>query len=253
MIRRPRTRRPRRRARRARIPLNPSSGSRMINKVYRYQFSPQEQYLVSGSTGTIGTIVLTGGTAPLNSSFITSPVPSATGILNTFDFGVGVKFQLADMLRSSAFTSIYDNYRLKQVHFSLEDMTGGALEGSYQVNPTVYAFVDQDDSNAPASSSAITGRQGHKVWTMNNKNIAKYSINIRPKPSLALYASTDNGLGAGQASTRGWLDCATPQVNHYGLKLWFTDVYLGGTNVNVAAFRVKCNYVFEFKGAMGLD
>lgn len=243
----------RRRGRKPRIPLYKSAGSRMIEKVYRYQFSPPEQYLVNNQEGVLGSVVLTGGVKPLTAGFIGSPVASATGIVNTYDFGVGVRFQLKDMDNWLAFSSIYDNYRLRQVQFTLEDMTGGSLEGSYQVNPTIYAYVDHDDIVTPVSAKDITGRQGHKVWTMNNKNITKYSINIRPKASALVRSTNDAGVGDLQISDKGWLDCAHPDVNYYGLKLWFSDLYLGGTNANVAAFRIRCKYIFEFKGAMTLN
>lgn len=240
-----------------------SSGSKQANKIYKYVANLDDQYIVSNTGGTAGAFSINGGSAPLQQSAtvgwsggMTTPTPSVTALNNTYDFGAGIPFRLGNLANGGALTALYDSYRIREIQCTVELMSGSALLGSYQVNPTVYAVVDADDADAPTAQVKVTGRPNHKVMTFNNKNRTKYTIKIKPSLATTVFQSqgTSGALDVGfaQSSSKQWLDCNFPLIEQYGLKLWFSDVYLGGTNANVTIFRLQWRYVLEFKAPLTL-
>lgn len=251
---RPRRRRAPRRVRRAR------KGGQ--EKVYTFKFNPSEQYLVNVAAGATFDIKPV-ATQPLkNSSFILTggslpnAVPSDTGFVNYYDTGCAVSFALSDMANYAGFTALYDQYRINSVRLDLEFIhagdgaTGGG--GGIPLMPRVYAIADYDDAEVPAIMSQITARPGHRKFIFGNKSKTKFSMTIKPKVASLVYNDATTGAVGFSPKTGGWQDCKFASNNHYGLKMWFKDLFLDSTtlsDINMG-FRWTWTYNISFKGTL---
>lgn len=242
--------RPRRRvARKRRVPRRRigGTGSRAIEKVYTYTMKPNQAYLSCAYT-TPGLLIVSPLSAPLTFPLLSGTTASKTNFTGYYDFGAGISFQLADLANYTAYTGIYDNYKINSITLELEYMQSYAVNTSTGVNPTVYAVQDHDDSNTPGVISNVTSHAGCKNFRFGNKGQSTFKITIKPRLAANVYGSNLTSIGYQQA--QGWQDCNFPNNQYYGLKLWFTDVYLPGQeNVNTA-FRWKWTYNVSFKGGL---
>lgn len=109
---------------------------------------------------------------------------------------------------ASTFTSLFDEYRVDSIEVWLEPaMVMSASVGS---TPFVSA-IDLDDANTPANFADVSGRQGAVEGVTGTGHYHKWKPNV----STALYAGAFTSYGN---ITSTWVDCASPSVQHFGLK-----------------------------------
>lgn len=111
---------------------------------------------------------------------------------------------------ASSYTALFDQYRFLEIEMwvnpSCSMATPGAPEGG-----TWVSAVDYDDSSAPASYTALSGKQG----AMQTSVLTAHYHKFKPKIALAAYsgAFTSYASAADQ-----WIDCSSNGVAQYGLK-----------------------------------
>ena len=128
--------------------------------------------------------------------------------------GSGYSFNVAlnGLANYSAYTTVFDSYRIVaiELHF-VPNFDQVPLSANLQ-GKMLSAF-DFDDSVVPASGDAVRAYQSCVV-TAPGKHCKRSFI---PKVADALYSGAFTSFG----STSGnWIDCASPGVIHYGLKVW---------------------------------
>ena len=230
------------------------SGSKLIEKVYRYKFRLDDQYLQS--TGVAGTAGVAGGLAPISPGSSAIPgnnwqiYPSLIFATSSYyDVGMNIPFQLADTVKYGAFTALYDNFRITNIRLNIEFLSNLATVNGNGLMPTIYAFVDQDgNSSNPTVQSDVTSRPGFKKMTFDATR-TRHSILIKPKVAVLNYNSSTPLLGYQQQQGNPWQDCqAGGQLNqYYGVQLWISNVLISTT---LTAFRFEWTYDVEFKGAL---
>lgn len=109
---------------------------------------------------------------------------------------------------ASNFTSLFDEYRIDQIEVWLEPAM--VISSSAGSSPFVSA-VDLDDANTPANFADVSGRQGAVEGVTGTGHYHKWKPNV----ATALYSGTFTSYGN---ITSTWVDCASPSVQHYGLK-----------------------------------
>lgn len=229
-----------------------SSGARLIHKTYTYKMTPNPTYITS-DTNASGVVLTSALSAPVIGANINAPVPSKTGFAGFYDFGVSVPFSLADLANYSSFTGLYDQYKINSVTLDLQFLSNSAQVNGFGLLPTVYAIVDEDDAVTPLLQSTVTGRQGHRIFKFGDGDRSSFKINIRPQIAVINQATVNPALPptafGRQQSINAWVDCNSPTVQYFGLKLWFTDVLLLGNPAVNTAFKWNWTYNVSFKGA----
>jgi hypothetical protein len=177
------------------------------------RLSPYNQITIQGTVETAGL-------------FTTSTtVPTYTGTV----------FALSALPNYTAYTAVFDQYKID----AIEMWIFSAVEG---VTPTSFGLgiwnsaVDYDDGNTPTTISQVSDKQTNVASSIQCGHYHKWV----PQYAIDAYQGTFTGFG----SARGWLDCASPTIQHYGLK-----TSCGATPTNTYVFSSIVRYTISFRGA----
>lgn len=250
-----------RRMQRRRIPRAFGGNTGRSNKVYTYNFSLGSQLLRSGTSGTEPPVNIVGAAAPWSAAANFDFVASQSTLPFTYDVGFGGLFKLSDLQFAGNYTTMYDYYRINSITLELEDLTSpsyspgvpipGAGTGAavMPLNSTVYLAVDYDDSTVPTNVSTVQKRQGVRNLTCNTAN---NRMRIKWKPSVIYGVERAAGtiVNSGIQKKGAWLDCTSPDINHYGLKGWISDFISTGTVAQISCYRMTWTYNVSFKQAI---
>lgn len=143
-------------------------------------------------------------------------------------------FQLSDLPNSSEFTSLYDEYRFDRVVMKFYPDTQDCTPASGTGNTLVYSALDYDDANVTNIASI---QQYSNCMTHNS--IKPFGRSVIPRHALAAYS----GAFTSYAQSEGWVDCNSPSVQHYGIKIAFP---LQAGNVNT--WTPVAVYYLSFRG-----
>jgi len=156
-----------------------------------------------------------------NGMLASSGVGVATGFLGTYDIPFSMKFSLNQIINSSEITAIADKYKLVKtvvkIYFNSNQVSVNGV-GSL---PQFTYMTDADDVAIPTVAQ-VREKMGAKIKYFNSKNYM--TIMLYPKPTAEVYGSSV--FTAYSPGFKGWLDCNSPQIEHYGLKGVFQNVYL---------------------------
>jgi hypothetical protein len=156
----------------------------------------------------------------------------------TDSFGA-VSFQLNDLANVSAFTSLYDQYRLVKVEVLMyHNQLYNAADSGNTIKNHLWVAADHDDVTAWTSSSQAFQYQDVEHLCFNESG----SKTIRPRVALAAYNGTFVGYANMPEST--WLDCATANVQHYGVKYC---IQASSTSTANTSWKVFFKYFVEFR------
>lgn len=110
----------------------------------------------------------------------------------------------------AAYTNLFDQYRIDEMELWI---TPQAPQGTTTFAAQFYA-VDLDDGNVPTSSADVIDKQS----SVESSGPSGIYIKWQPHMAVALYSGTFTSYGNEPA---GWIDCASPNVQHYGVKAAF--------------------------------
>lgn len=163
-------------------------------------------------------------------------VPAA----NTY-FSIAPVFH--DLLQDTSFAAIFDQYRFDKIEFKFVPQSNAIN----QVNaaspnngvPSLWVALDFDDSNVPTSLA--------QIQEYDNVQCVPYGeglmVTLLPSITPAAYAV---GAFSGYAVQRaGWLDIASDQIPHYGIKGVATA--LGVASTEQVFWNVYCKYYVSFR------
>jgi hypothetical protein len=107
------------------------------------------------------------------------------------------------------YVSAFDKYRILEVQAECIPNTGGLSATSSSVIDTV---IDYDDDSALTSGAQY---EYDSCYSVNSTSSFKRTF--IPRAALAAYSGTFTSYA--EAKPSQWIDCASPNVNHYGLKM----------------------------------
>lgn len=120
----------------------------------------------------------------------------------------GLSFQLNNFSKSTSYSSLFDQYRFEQIEIWIEP-----------TNPTITvadvlwaSAIDLDDANTPTTVDMVVSRQG----SITSNSLTSHYHKWRPHVAIAEYSGAFTSFGNAPA---GWIDVASPSVQHYGLKI----------------------------------
>lgn len=153
--------------------------------------------------------------------------------------GAGSQFRLSDLPSITEFTTLYDQYQIKGIKYTLIPKFSQAdlqiSSGSASaILGNVWSVIDYDDVNTPVALTELLQYQNLKRTRMDGVH-SRYLV---PKVNITMGANT-------QPKARQWLDVAVTTTPHYGIKLWF-DALSGVTNTEIK-YDLMVKYYLAFK------
>jgi hypothetical protein len=169
-----------------------------------------------------------------NYALINSIIGSAAG--NTAGSFI---FNLGACANSTSLQGLFDQFLIETVDITFRPRTN-AFTGSAGISsPPLYVVIDYDSSTALVSGSAATEYSNCVILE------AYESLRRVFKPRFAVPAYQAGAFSAYKNST-GWIDCAYPNTEHYGVK-WF----LPTCNASfIPEWDLDCNITFLFRNTI---
>lgn len=145
--------------------------------------------------------------------------------------GTGYQFSLNNLPNYAEFTALYDSYRIEWVTiWAIPTQTEAPVAALNYYVPTLYTAVDKDDATPPGSLASQLEHGNLRMVTMDKmKKLAAF----KPAVQGELFRS---------GATRGfnrmddqWIDCAQPDIPHFGLKIWTEPAMTGFNGIRLIA------------------
>jgi len=194
-------------------------------------------------------LVNTGGpspvlNAPLKASNCTL-YPSTTGFAQYKDLAFATNHLLEDIQNHTAFTAMYDAYKINYITLRIENLNNVAVNNGAGLMTTVYLAWDQDSSVTPATVTDLTGIQGVQVRQFGSQN---NNIKLKFRPNVATANQNSGGVNtAAMVQKSPWIDCAHTNINHFATKCWMTDLFLLANPNCTTGYRLNWTYNVSFR------
>jgi hypothetical protein len=121
----------------------------------------------------------------------------------------GAYFTLSSFADATQYQAVFDQYRFDDLEIWLES----SVTGSSTVGSTImFSAIDLDDANVPTSVANVASKQG----VITSETTTGHYHRWKPHMALAAYSGAFTSYSNAPA---GWIDCASPSVQHYGLKV----------------------------------
>jgi hypothetical protein len=157
------------------------------------------------------------------------------GVIATTSNSVGtpasLSFQLSDIAEYASYTTLYDQYKIRSVEVRLIPQGNTNGDGADSQWASV---LDYDDATNLTSLEKALEYDTSVSCSFNDGMIR----NFRPRVAVAAYAGAFTSFKNEKA---GWIDCASPSVQHYGVKL-----YSEPTITNAQGIRAIVTYWIDF-------
>lgn len=119
----------------------------------------------------------------------------------------GLTFSVSQFSGAAGLLSVFDQYRFEQLEVWIESPTPNSTPST----PELFTAVDLDDGNVPSAVGQIQDHLGSIV----SGGFAGHYHKWRPHVAIAAYSGAFTSYSNQVA---GWLDSASPNVQHFGLK-----------------------------------
>lgn len=133
-----------------------------------------------------------------------------------------MSFSLSGLPNASEFTALFDQYKIMKVkldfipfgdNVNLPISTMSGANALVSPGGPLITAIDYDDSNVPTAASDLLQYQASRVVPVPKR----LKMTLRPKFAIEVYRST---VATGYGARSGWLDCANPDIPHYGVKYY---------------------------------
>lgn len=201
-----------RRNRRYRKRLNVKRSIPIPNQTHLFRRNGQ---LIRYTQTATNTVSISGDTT---SGFIGSM--AGDSMINTIQWGGSFVFKLSSVIDPADFTNLYDKYRLVGVRLKILYQANTASTGGASVLPVINYAVDHDDAAVPSSLNQVEAKAGAKTRILTADK--PVNIYLKPKVAVGVYQGAFSGYGM---MSNMYINSATPDVQHYGFKLWINNFY----------------------------
>lgn len=140
------------------------------------------------------------------------PTPTVGGLGTTFDVPFSLTFKLSQLRNFGELTQVFDQYKINTVKVQIRSFANS--DGALGFPMPFITYYSDGDSNTPPSVNETREIMGSRTCYFNSKtNVCQFYV----KPKISVPAVTATGTSTALV-TKGWLDCADPEVNHYSIK-----------------------------------
>lgn len=148
-------------------------------------------------------------------------------------------FTLADVADYTNYTSIWDIYSIKEIVVTLIPVTLPSAPATGPAYAICYVAPDFDDATTPANTTSMLSYSSLAFLGPSDR----YSFKFAPAVDIATTTSAAAGVTGVYNKRSPWLDCSSPSITHYGVKLAITQ----STSTNLTQWIVMCRYHIDFK------
>lgn len=179
----------------------------------------------------------------LNATILGQTVGTAAGN-NLWDVGFSLNFRLDQLINHTDITGISDKYRIKGAYVKIyyNQTSASTTNNTVAGMPMVQYIIDKDDKIVP-SVNGLREKMGAKFKTFKNGS-SYIGIKCVPTPTAEVFATGVN-TGYEIMKRSPWIDCAYPNVEHYGIKGVLSGVPLPGSGTACSLFRFDVSLIIE--------
>lgn len=164
----------------------------------------------------------------------TPAISYSTGMSGVYDIPFSMTFSLEELISYSDLTSIADKFMIKSVKMEVHGYNVSQVTGGVVYNPLSWIeYVEDHDDNTVPSISQLDEKMGVRTKGFNQRGMLTFTA--RPKVTVL---SKDGYTIANPRSL--WIDMATPQQPHYGVKGVLRGINL--YDVKACAFKFQPTY-----------
>jgi len=149
-----------------------------------------------------------------------------------------IGFTFSQIPLSTEFTTLFDQYIIDRVSVKFVPNKSDNQVGSTSDMGIFYLVTDYDDLNSPTSVDQMLQYADCRII----RPLYSFTKKIVPKVTQALYGG---GVFSSYGSSRSWVDVASNNVQHYGMKYWWESSYGTPPNTRIDVF---VTYYFRCKG-----
>lgn len=139
---------------------------------------------------------------------LTTNIAGAISSGTTGDSFYAKAFSLNDFAGSTSYLTVFDQYRFDQLEVWLEPANGTTSDTFY---PLLITCVDLDDANLPSTINQVEDHQ----QSLSGEGQAGRYHKWNPHMAVAAYSGAFTSY---KNEPAGWIDSASPSVQHYGFK-----------------------------------
>jgi len=157
---------------------------------------------------------------------------------NTVNVFGALYFSLNSYPGASSAAAFFDQYRIMAVSVRFAPQYTGAYFVNGSINPRLYTVLDYDDANTPTSIGYLQ-QYASCITAMPDQGITRV---LRPRIALANYSGAFSSFSNVEPT---WIDVASPNTQHYGVK-YAIDVGAGG-QTTIQSYSVDVVLYVEFR------
>lgn len=192
-----------------------------------------------------GTAAITDPTGTCLNATILGLTAGAAAASNLYDIAWSLNFRLDQVINYTDITALADKYKIKGAYVRVYYNNSNSSSSTQGGMPVVQYVTDHDDKLVPSSVNALREKMGVQFKTF--KNASSYvGIKVIPRPNREVFAS---GVITGYETPSRplWLDCANPNIEHFGVKGILSSVYLPANGTAASLFKFDIALVVEAK------
>lgn len=194
--------------------------ARRVSNLYRFKRLTREVRIAHYSGAAANAFTTEDPANILDQASVAWPAESMP---NTYQNQFACVHRLNQLEVPGDFTNLFDRYKITGVKATFLMQVSDAPVGGTNILPTVLYATDYDD-NLPPVYTNMRQKQNVKqrILTANKP----FSIFYRPRLSGVASANGLASVGAITTSSKNqWVDTATGDVDHYGLKFSINNMY----------------------------
>ncbi len=142
----------------------------------------------------------------------------------------GLSFLASSLDNFASLANVFDQYRIDEIEVQIVPSVTEVTISTSDVGQ-YYSAVDVDDATAPTSLAQVGGYTSCVVSGGNTTHFHRW----RPQYAVAAYSGVFTSFGA----MKGWIDCSSPNVQHYGLKIACTPTSATQTYTLLISYKIS--------------
>jgi len=150
------------------------------------------------------------------------------------DITQGYDFRLSDLPSYAEFQGLFDSYRIDSVEIAFIPISSDTTPGATFGDPRFYTAIDFDSGTA--ISKTTLEQYDTFMCTDGRKGLVR---RLKPRAAIAAYSGAFTSYA--MAPQGSWIDCASPDVQHYGVL-----VVVPQQTTNVQIYYVSARYHLSF-------
>lgn len=143
---------------------------------------------------------------PVNMTYSVSSVFTTSTVATVL---LGYSFALSSFADYTAYVALFDQYRIDMLEIYITPQSSQSTVISN--TGELVTAIDLDDASTPSSYNSVAAHQSSLMTSNTEGHYHKWI----PHMAIAVYSGAFTSFANAPA---GWLDCGSPNVQHYGLK-----------------------------------